>query len=298
MTQTTVIALDKIRALDQDRKSFDRKELEELAAHIDQHGLIQPIVVRPDGDEFVIVAGERRFRAHVLLERPTIEAIVRDLDERTTSAVQLGENNQRADLDAMEEATAYRARMDAFDMTTAEIASWSSKTEAYVKRRLSLLDLGGELQQMVKLGDLNVKHAEALAVLDINRQRLALKALTTGRGLSWWQFKNLCDKLLAEQSQETMFDPDSFLQIEEIQKNARKTMLRFADVTAVMEPAIPALRYVIASDDGELPPDDLAALQALLDLAIVAQETRGSKSKATKNSAGDKIARRQQKKGS
>jgi ParB family chromosome partitioning protein len=148
----TEIPVQQVRPGANDRTSFDEAGISDLAASIEVHGLAQPITVRPHGDGFEIVAGERRFRAVKHLGRTTVPAIVRDYTDEQASAVMLLENVQRADLDPVDEAHAYQSRIDRFGLTVGQVAEMAGVTAARVCTRLPVLRLFPEAQHLVRVG--------------------------------------------------------------------------------------------------------------------------------------------------
>lgn len=196
---------------DNDREAFEMVALGELAASIKAHGLAQPITLRRYGDVYQIVAGERRWRAFGLLQRATIPALVRDLDDETASALMLLENIQRAELNPMEEARAYQKRMVQFGWDVATVAAKANVPEGRVRLRLTLLDLVHEAQALVRNGQMGVKYAYVMRDLDVNRQRIALRYLAEVDTPKLREFRQLCAELLAEQAQEAMFDMAAFM---------------------------------------------------------------------------------------
>jgi ParB family chromosome partitioning protein len=131
---------------EQPRKYFDLQALEELAQSIKQHGLLQPILVRPLGEgKYVIVHGERRFRAHHIAQLLTIKCIVREMDAATAKDLQLIENLERNDLSDMELAKEFQRRIEK-GQTHEQIAAVIKKSRAYVTQRLLLLKLPEETQ--------------------------------------------------------------------------------------------------------------------------------------------------------
>ena len=147
---------------DQPRRHFDDDKLEELAKSIAQRGLIQPIVVRPHGHDYQIVAGERRWRAAQRARLHEVPVIVRDLNDAETMEIALVENIQRADLNAIEEAEAYRRLIDQFGHTQEALGKLVDKSRSHVSNLLRLLDLPGEVRDMVVSGALEMGHARAL----------------------------------------------------------------------------------------------------------------------------------------
>jgi ParB family chromosome partitioning protein len=167
----------------QPRAVFDEDKLQELAASIREHGVVQPVLVRPLGDRFELVAGERRLRAAKLAGLATIPAMVRALNDRQSLELALVENLQREDLDAIEEAKAYRQLMALLGATQDQVAERLGMSRPAVANALRLLSLCDEVQDMVADGRLSAGHARALVGLSEQRQlelagEITEKALT------------------------------------------------------------------------------------------------------------------------
>jgi ParB family chromosome partitioning protein len=160
------IPIDRIRPNpDQPRRSFDEKELNELAASIRERGVIQPLLLRPQPGnpaEFQIVAGERRWRAAQIANVHDLPAIVRELDDTEVLELAIIENIQRADLNAVEEALGYRQLMDRFGHTQERLAEALGKSRSHVANLLRLLTLPETVLEMVRSGQLSAGHARAL----------------------------------------------------------------------------------------------------------------------------------------
>lgn len=139
MTEVQMVPVALIAPGDNDREEFAETALRELADSIAQHGLAQPITVRPSDGGYQIVAGERRWRAVRLLGWKAIPALVRELSDETASAIMLLENIQRAELNPIEEARAYRKRMMQFGWNAAQTARAANVPEERVRMRLMLL---------------------------------------------------------------------------------------------------------------------------------------------------------------
>lgn len=149
----------------QPRTQFDEQALDELAASIRQHGLLQPILVRPRPDapgEFEIVAGERRWRAAQLAQLHEVPVIIKPLDDQATLEIALIENLQRQDLTAIEEAQALGRLAWEFGYTQERIAEMLGKSRPHVANTLRLLDLPQEVQDMIASGEITAGHARAL----------------------------------------------------------------------------------------------------------------------------------------
>jgi ParB family chromosome partitioning protein len=146
----------------QPRRIFAEDALAELAESIQARGVIQPIIVRPHGHRFQIVAGERRWRAAQKARMHEIPAIVRELNDEETLEIALLENIQRQDLNAIEEAQAYRRLLDDYKHSQEELGKLVHKSRSHVANLLRLLDLPAKVQVLVGTGQLSMGHARAL----------------------------------------------------------------------------------------------------------------------------------------
>jgi len=147
----------------QPRKCFDEEALIELAESIKEHGLLQPILVRPNGDgTFQIVHGERRYRAHQIGKLPTIRCIVSELSDSEVADARLAENIEREDLTDLELAREFQRRVDA-GQTHQQIADTIKKARAYVTQRLALLKLPRRQQTQLEKGEITFTTARLMA---------------------------------------------------------------------------------------------------------------------------------------
>lgn len=146
----------------QPRRRFDDAALDELAASIAEKGILQPIVVRPHGHGYQIVAGERRWRAAQRARLHEVPVVVRDFDDAETLQIALVENIQREDLNAIEEAEAYRRLIGEFGHTQEVLAKIVHKSRSHVANLLRLLDLPAPIQARLVEGVLTMGHARAL----------------------------------------------------------------------------------------------------------------------------------------
>ena len=147
----------------QPRKDFDEEALSSLAESISQHGLIQPIIVRPTiGGGYTIIAGERRWRASRLAGLTEIPVVVKDSDEQTLMEMALVENLQREDLNVVEEALGYKALIDEFGMTQEEVATKMAKSRSAVTNILRLLNLREKELTALRSSLITAGHARAL----------------------------------------------------------------------------------------------------------------------------------------
>lgn len=147
----------------QPRMQFDEEGITELANSIAERGVLQPVLLRPDGDNFQLVAGERRWRAAQRARLHTIPAIVRDIDDSAAAEIALIENVQRQDLNAIEEAEGYRQLIERFGHTQDELAKLVQKSRSHVANLLRLLELPGAVKQSLLQGDISMGHARAVA---------------------------------------------------------------------------------------------------------------------------------------
>jgi len=147
----------------QPRRGFDEDTLAALTASVRELGVLQPVLVRPLGDDrYELVAGERRWRAAKRAGLPSVPAIVRDVDDATSLEHALVENIHRQDLNALEEAAAYQQLIEDFHLTHDQVASRVGKSRAAVSNTLRLFQLPPAIQKMVAEGDLSAGHARAL----------------------------------------------------------------------------------------------------------------------------------------
>ena len=150
---------------DQPRKNFDPTALSELAQSIKLYGIIQPILLTRRGDRYMIVAGERRFRASKLAERKTIPAIVKDFTDAQVKEIALLENIQRQDLNPIETARAMKELMDSYNWTQEALADRLGKSRPGVANTLRLLTLCPEVIDLIEKGKLSAGHARSLVVV-------------------------------------------------------------------------------------------------------------------------------------
>ena len=151
----------------QPRKSFDDEALAELAESIRQHGVLQPILVRPQiFGGYQIVAGERRYRASRLAGLTEIPAIIRELSDSETMQIALIENLQRSDLSQLEEAAGYRALIDDFGFSQEDVARTVGKSRPAVTNMLRLLSLPDEVKPMLEENKISTGHARALLAIE------------------------------------------------------------------------------------------------------------------------------------
>ncbi len=182
---TVVVNLNDIEPnRDQPRKDFDEKALSELADSITEHGLIQPIVVKPNSDgRYSIIAGERRWRACRMAELSEVPVIIMNADEQSVMEIALIENLQREDLNPVEEALGYRSLIDSFGLTQEEVAKKMGKSRSAVTNALRLLSLNDAELEALRRGTITAGHARALLSCEDEELR-AKMLLAAADGLS------------------------------------------------------------------------------------------------------------------
>ena len=160
--------------VNQPRKNFDDEKIDDLAASIAEHGVLQPIIVAKKDDYYQIIAGERRWRASKKAGLKTIPAIVRDYDEKKIREVALIENIQRQDLNAIETAKAIKELMEEHALTQEELAKTLGKSRSAIANTLRILNLDERVQEMVEEGKLTEGHARTLASIESPQKQYKL----------------------------------------------------------------------------------------------------------------------------
>ncbi len=190
--------------LEQPRKTFDEEALQELARSMDSNGLLQPITVRPDEDDFILIAGERRWRAACLLGWETISAIVRsEVTLGEAAKLQLLENIVRRDLNPVEEARAFQKILDE-GHAIKELGSAVGMTVRQVEWRVEMLNAREDVLHLVANGAIKAPLAHGLSRLSYNNQGRVLRAIQTN-GLGTKEAEALCQRVLSEERQLDMF---------------------------------------------------------------------------------------------
>ncbi|MCH7882347.1 MAG: ParB/RepB/Spo0J family partition protein [Proteobacteria bacterium] len=192
----TELDIDRVqRGRYQPRQNFDQKSLEELADSIRSQGIIQPVVVRPEGNHFELIAGERRWRAAQLVGLQKIPAVIREIDGKAALAISLVENIQREDLNPLEESTALMRLIEEFDLTHQQVADSIGRSRAAVSNLLRLLDLADPVKDQVNRGLLDMGHARALLAL-IRHDQIEVANLVVNRELSVRETEQLVKRAL------------------------------------------------------------------------------------------------------
>lgn len=202
---------------DQPRRSFDEEALQELADSIREHGVISPITLRDNGDgTYMIIAGERRFRASKMAGLERIPAYIRTAKDEQVMEWALIENIQREDLDAIEIALAYQRLMDDYELTQERMAERVGKKRATVANYLRLLKLPAEIQVGIKEKKIEMGHARAILASPSAEHQLALYQRILREGLSVRKVEELAqeDKGAAKPKKEKSANPYSELEKE------------------------------------------------------------------------------------
>lgn len=184
----------------QPRTSFDQTELEQLAASIREHGVLQPLIVTPEPnrDEFRLIAGERRLQAARMAGLHAVPVIVRSVSDQQRIELALIENLQRADLNPLEAAEGYRQLTEDFKLSHEEVAARVGKTRTSVTNTLRLLKLGTQARQALAAGSISEGHARALLGLPMAQSQTAALGVILSRGLNVRQTEALVRRLVGE----------------------------------------------------------------------------------------------------
>lgn len=180
---------------DQPRKNFDEDKLEELTESIKQHGIFQPILVTDKGDHYMIVAGERRWRAALKAGKKKVPVIIKDYTEEEIVIISLLENTQRDDLNPIEEAHTYKRLIDEFNLKQDEVAEKVSKSRTAITNSIRLLKLTDEVQQMLKDGVISSGHARALLAVEDKEKQYELAQRVMDEKLSVREIEKLIKEL-------------------------------------------------------------------------------------------------------
>lgn len=203
-TPVSVLRLsDIVPNRDQPRKQFDEEALAELADSIAQHGVLQPLLVRPMTDgTYCLVAGERRWRAARLAGLSEVPVVIREMDDREMAELALIENLQRADLNPIEEAQGYQQLMTDYGMTQELAAERVGKSRPAVANALRLLSLCPAVLELVEQGRLSAGHARALLTIKSAPEQYAVAMKVINLQLSVRQTENMCKNLTRKPKQE------------------------------------------------------------------------------------------------
>ena len=201
----------------QPRTQFDEEALQELASSIRELGIIQPITVKRDGERYIIISGERRWRASQIAGLESMPAYIREADDENLHAMALVENIQRQDLNAIEIALGMQRLIEECGLTQEAMADKVGKKRSTVSNYMRLLTLPAEVQLALKEGLITMGHAKAIAGIDAERQVWALKRCIK-KALSVRQAEELARKLAENKSEEVSSEeeyPESYSRLVE-----------------------------------------------------------------------------------
>lgn len=212
----------------QPRIHFNETELRELSESIQEHGVLQPLLVRKHGNGYEIIAGERRYQASKLAGLEELPVIIKDVDDEEMLALALIENLQRSDLNPVEEAKGYRQLIDSSGMTQEALSKAVSKSRSAITNSLRLLDLPEVVQQMIFEGKLTAGHARAILAVPYEDARIKLAEKVVAEGLSVRATENLAPLFSAGETPKTSrpATPQSFKKAARVLRQVFNTNVR------------------------------------------------------------------------
>jgi ParB family chromosome partitioning protein len=198
--------------LNQPRKRFDDERLVELAQSIKAYGIVQPIIVQRNGERYMIIAGERRYRAARLAGLEAVPVVIKEYSKQAFMEVSLVENLQREDLNPIEEAEAMRLLMDEYKLKQEELSARLGKSRSAIANTLRLLSLPADVRELVVSGELSSGHARCLVALssDVEKTRIAKKIVELGLSVRATEelIKNLGTKIQRKPKPEKAYIPE------------------------------------------------------------------------------------------
>lgn len=212
----------------QPRIHFNETELRELSESIQEHGVLQPLLVRKHGNGYEIIAGERRYQASKLAGLEELPVIIKDVNDEEMLALALIENLQRSDLNPVEEAKGYRQLINASGMTQEALSKAVSKSRSAITNSLRLLDLPEVVQQMIFEGKLTAGHARAILAVPYEDARIRLAEKVVAEGLSVRATENLAPLFSAGETPKTSrpATPQSFKKAARVLRQLFNTNVR------------------------------------------------------------------------
>ena len=234
----------------QPRKNFDPTALSELAQSIKMYGVIQPILVTKRNDRYMIVAGERRFRATKLAEKKTIPAIVKDFTEAQVKEIALLENIQRQDLNPIETARAMKELMDSYNWTQEALADRLGKSRPGVANTLRLLTLCPEVIELIEKGKLSAGHARSLVVVSNPEVQLKLANQVVNSKLTVRDMENAV-KQVSKENRRTIASskaPELSLEMKEFKNNLERKFATKIEIKGTEKKGKIVINYYNADD--------------------------------------------------
>ena len=220
----TEIEVGKIKANpNQPRKNFDEEALNELAASIKIHGIVQPIVLNEQSDgTYLIIAGERRFRAANLCGLKTVPAVIKNYTEKQIKEISIIENLQREDLNPVEEARAIKELMEEYGLTQELVAERIGKSRPSIANTLRLLSLYPEVLKLVEEGKLSSGHARCLVVLDDKNAQIKLAQIAISKNMSVRDLEKAV-KNIANPTKKIVIKDEQSLELKDLINQMQKT---------------------------------------------------------------------------
>ena len=210
--EITMVKVDELRSNPyQPRKIFDEEALKELANSIKEHGVFQPIIIKKSIKGYEIIAGERRVKATKMAGLEEIPSIIRDFSDTEMMEIALLENLQRENLNAIEEATAYRKLLETLNLTQEELAKRLGKSRSHITNMLGLLNLPDEVQKSLGNKEISMGHARIISKLENKEQQISLAKKVSD------------DELSVRQLEELTKSNERFIRTHEIKKTARNS---------------------------------------------------------------------------
>ena len=207
-----MVKIDELRSNPyQPRKVFDETALQELAASIKEHGVFQPIIIKKSIKGYEIIAGERRVKASKIAGLDEIPAIIRDFSDDEMMEIALLENLQRENLNAIEEANAYKKLLETLELTQEQLSNRLGKSRSHSTNMIGLLNLPEEVQKLLSSKEISAGHARIISKLENEEQQISLAKKVVDEGLSVRQLEDITHS------------NEKFLRVHEIKRKPKET---------------------------------------------------------------------------
>lgn len=207
-----MVKIDELRSNPyQPRKVFDETALQELAASIKEHGVFQPIIIKKSIKGYEIIAGERRVKASKMAGLDEIPAIIRDFSDDEMMEIALLENLQRENLNAIEEANAYKKLLETLELTQEQLSNRLGKSRSHITNMIGLLNLPEEVQKLLSSKEISASHARIISKLENEEQQISLAQKVVDEGLSVRQLEDITHS------------NEKFLRVHEIKRKPKET---------------------------------------------------------------------------
>lgn len=206
----------------QPRKNFDKEGIEELAQSIKQHGVIQPIIVAKDNEKYVIIAGERRWRAAKEAQLEEIPCLVREYNQLQEIEIALIENLQREDLNVIEEALAYKYIISNYKITQEKLASSIGKSRPYLANTVRLLQLDTKVIDLISEGSISSGHGRALLRIEDKQKQYKVAMTIKSKKINVRQTEELVELILSQKNNEKKKESIKDTFVLEVEDNLKK----------------------------------------------------------------------------